>query len=90
MSYQNIITKVAEELGLPESLVNETYKSFWRYVRETIKELPLKEDLSQEEFDKLQTNFNIPSIGKLSCTWNRYNGVKKQFEKFKELKNVHN
>jgi hypothetical protein len=90
MSYQNIVTKVAEELGLPESLVNETYKSFWRYVRETIKELPLKEDLSQEEFDKLQTNFNIPSIGKLSCTWNRYNGVKKQFEKFKELKNVHN
>jgi hypothetical protein len=90
MSYQNIITKVAEELGLPESLVNETYKSFWRYVRETIKELPLKEDLSQEEFDKLQTNFNISSIGKLSCTWDRYNGVKKQFEKFKELKNVHN
>lgn len=90
MSYQNIITKVAEELGLPESLVNETYKSFWRYVREAIKELPLKEDLSQEEFDKLQTNFNIPSIGKLSCTWDRYNGVKKQFEKFKELKNVHN
>jgi hypothetical protein len=90
MSYQNIVTKVAEELGLPESLVNETYKSFWRYVRETIKELPLKEDLSQEEFDKLQTNFNIPSIGKLTCTWNRYNGVKRQFEKFKELKDVYN
>ena len=90
MSYQHITKRVAQELGLPEDLVNNTYKSFWRFVRETIQELPLKEDLSQEEFDKIQTNFNIPSIGKLSCTWNRYNGVKKQFERFKELKDVHN
>lgn len=77
MSYQHITKRVAEELGLPEDLVNKTYTYFWKYIRETIQELPLKEDLSQEDFDKIQTNFNIPNIGKLSCTWNRYTGVKK-------------
>lgn len=89
MSYQDIIANVAKELELPESVVNRTYISYWKYIRETIQNLPLKEEISQDDFNELQTNFNIPSIGKLSCTWNRYNRVKKQFEKFKKLKDVH-
>lgn len=90
MKYQDIVRNVALELNLPEDLVSRTYDSYWKYIRENIQQLPLKEDLSEEEFNVLKTNFNIPSLGKLSCTYPRYVGVKKQFKKFKELKDVHN
>lgn len=90
MKHSDIIKKVAEELNLSEELVSRTYDAYWRFIRESISELPLKDNLSKDTFDNLKTNFNIPSIGKLSCNYQRYIGVKKQFEKFKELKNVLN
>ena len=90
MRHSDVIKKVAEELSLPEELVSRTYDAYWRFIRESISELPLKDNLSKDTFDNLKTNFNIPSIGKLSCNYQRYIGVKKQFEKFKELKNVLN
>ena len=67
-------------------MVKEAYESFWVFIKENIKALPLKEDISEEEFNKLRTNFNMPSIGKLSCTYDRMIGVKKRFERLKNLK----
>jgi hypothetical protein len=69
MKHSEIIKKVAEELNLPEELVSRTYDAYWKFIRETISSLPLKNDLSKEQFDSLKTNFNIPSIGKLSCKY---------------------
>lgn len=86
MTYLNILNKVSDELGLPFEVVKTTYESYWKFIRETIQALPLKEDLSEEEFSKLRTNFNIPSIGKLSCTYKRYIGLKKQYERYKKLR----
>lgn len=73
-----IYKKVALELGISEKDVKDIYKSYWRFIRDKIEGLPLKEDLSLDEFNKLRTNFNIPSLGKLSCTYQRYLGVKKR------------
>lgn len=87
---KNNINKVAEELGLPREVVRAAYNSFWEYIKATIKELPLKENLTEEEFDKLQTNFNIPSIGKLSCTKDRYKNIKDRFNYIKNLKDDYN
>lgn len=86
MVYDSIIRKVSEELGLPREVVDKVYKSYWKFIRETIKELPLKEDLSEEQFDRLRTNFNIPSLGKLSCTYDRYTGTKKRYAFIKKLR----
>lgn len=86
MTYPEIIKQVSKELSLPPQVVKEAYESFWTYIRSNIKVLPLKEDLSKEDFDKLRTNFNIPSIGKLSCTYDRMVGVKKRFEYIKKLR----
>lgn len=86
MTYEEIINTVAKELNLPIDLVKNTYKAYWQFIRDTIQELPLKEDISEEEFSKLQTNFNIPSLGKLSCTRDRYLGVKKKFEYIKKIR----
>lgn len=90
MIYSEAIKQVFTELGLPPKVVKEAYESFWTFIRNNIKALPLKEDLSKEEFDKLRTNFNIPSIGKLSCTYDRMIGVKKRFEHIKKLRDDYN
>ena len=90
MIYSEAIKQVSIELGLPPQVVKEAYESFWTFIRNNIKALPLKEDLSKEEFDKLRTNFNIPSIGKLSCTYDRMIGVKKRFEHIRKLRDDYN
>lgn len=76
MNYPDSIIFVADKLKLPVEVVRKAYESYWLFVRETISELPLKSELSEEEFNELRTNFNIPSIGKLSCTYDRYKAVK--------------
>ena len=78
----NLYKQVAEEMNIPVEVVELAYKSYWKFIRKTIQELPLKEDLSEEEFAKLRTNFNIVSLGKLSCTYDRYRRVKLR-EKYK-------
>lgn len=90
MIYSEAIKQVSIELGLPPKVVKEAYESYWTFIRNNIKALPLKEDLSKEEFDKLRTNFNVPSIGKLSCTYDRMIGVKKRFEHIRKLRDDYN
>lgn len=84
--YRKAIKEVAEELGIPEEVAKAAYESYWVFIRESIKELPIKEDLTEEEFSKLRTNFNVPSLGKLSCTYKRYQGMRKRYEFLKALK----
>lgn len=88
MSYQEILKKVAIELNLPVEVVKLAYESHWAFIRETITSLPLKDSLNEEDFSKLRTNFNIPSIGKMSVTWERYLGKKKQWEVIKSMRHV--
>ena len=76
MDYKDLITQISKELSLPYKVVDKVYKSYWRFIRDTIQNLPLKENLTEEDFQKLRTNFNIPSLGKLSCTYDRVKGVK--------------
>ena len=91
MTYNEIIAKVANIVSLDKTLVNKVYKSYWRAVKEHIEELPLKDDLSEEDFCKIQPNVNIPSLGKLYVTYDRYKRIKKQnliIKEFKEKKHV--
>lgn len=83
MTYNDVIVKVSEETGVPSDLVNKIYRAYWKSIKEHITELPLKEDLTEEEFLKLQPNINIPSIGKLYVTLDRY----KRMKKMQEIKN---
>lgn len=89
MTYEQILNNVAQELNLPIEVVRNTYKAYWKFIRDSIQNLPLKEDLSDEEFSKLSTNYNIPSLGKLSCTIDKYKGVKKKFQYIKSLREKH-
>ena len=79
MRYNDIISKVSKELNVPIELVENTYKAYWNFIRVTIEKLPLKTELSQEKYRNLRTNINIPSLGKLNCTYNRYIGIRNRF-----------
>lgn len=84
--YKQFAKQLSKELDIPEEVVREAYNSYWVFVRESIKALPLKEDLSEKEFSKLRTNFNVPSLGKLNCVYQRYKGVRKKYQYLKRLK----
>lgn len=86
MIYSDIIGKVSSELNLPAKLVDRTYRAFWLFINQSIQSLPLKEDIDEEDFAKLKTNFNIPSLGKLCVTWDRFVGCKKRYELIKKLR----
>lgn len=85
----DLYLEVSKEMDIPVEVVEEAYKSYWKFIRHTIQELPLKDDLSEEEFAILKTNFNIVSLGKLSCNYDRYKRVKLK-EKYRNAKNKEN
>ena len=90
MTYDEIVLKVSERLGLNKEFVNKTYKAYWKSVKDHITSMPLKKDLSDKEFMELQPNVNIPSLGKFCVTLDRYKALKKGFNnnKLKEKQNV--
>ena len=76
MILKQIIKQVAKELNLPEDLVRNTYKSYWKVIRQIIESNDIKYSkdsiLTAKEFNSKQMNINIPSIGKLNCTYDKY------------------
>lgn len=76
MTYDEIVAQVAESTGLTPRFVDRVYKGYWKAIRSHITSLPLKEELTDEEFLALKPNVNIPSIGKLYVTLDRYKKVK--------------
>ena len=82
MNYPDIIGKVSQEMGIPPEVVSTAYKSYWGFIKQTIQSLPLNE----EEFAKLRTSFNVPSLGKLTCTFDRMMGVKKRFKYIRQIR----
>jgi hypothetical protein len=77
MGLEDALARVSAETGIPEETVRKTYRAYWRKVREYIVSLPLKEDLTDEEFGRLRPNVNIPSLGKLNVTLERYRTMKR-------------
>jgi hypothetical protein len=77
------LKQAARELSVPQELVEQIYKSYWRFIKETISNLPLK-CATDEERKSLTTNFNIPYIGKLYVDDNRINSYKQRLLKYQE------
>lgn len=86
MTYQEILNKVSGDIGISPDIIDKAYKAYWKYIRDSIQELPLKDDMSEEEFLMLKPNFNIPSLGKLACTYQKYKCIKEKFKHIKKLR----
>ena len=87
---KEIILDVSRNLDISPDVIEKVYKAYWLFIKETIQALPLKDNLSEEEFSTLKTNFNVPSLGKLTCTLDKYNRVKKRFKLIKNFRNAEN
>ena len=87
---KEIILDVSRNLDISPDVVEKVYKAYWSFIKETIQALPLKDNLSEEEFSTLKTNFNVPSLGKLACTLDKYTRVKKRFKLIKNFRNAEN
>ena len=81
MTYEEIVEDVAENLGLEKKLVDRVYRSYWRAVREYIVSIPMKWEFTEEYFDKVRPNVNIPSLGKLYVTSNRFKKLKEEYKR---------
>ena len=81
------ISGASHELGLPSDLVEKVYRAYWLAVKQAVQVLPLKEDLTEEEFSELRASINVPSLGKLYSSYNRVQGVKRRFKYLQQIKN---
>ena len=81
MTYDEIVAQVAEELGISKGMVNRIYRAYWKTVRQYISSLPLKDNLTGEEFSELRTSINVPSLGKFYVSPYRYRKLKSIFHK---------
>lgn len=73
---KEIYKNVAKKLNLSPKVVEKVYCLYWRYIKEYIASLPLKEALTVDEFNALQKNINLPNIGKLNVTLDRFKKIK--------------
>lgn len=69
-------------------VVDKVYKTYWKVIKQHIVQLPLKEDLTDEEFQQLQPNVNIPSLGKLYVTLDRYRAFKYMYNKYNKKRDA--
>ena len=73
MNLDSIYIEAAVNLGLDQEEVKKAYKFYWKFIRDTIANLPLKGNLlTEEEFNKIKHSFNISRIGKLNISYKRY------------------
>lgn len=77
---EETIARLSRELNLSPDTISKAYKAYWMFIKHTIEELPLKNNMDEETFSRFKPNFNIPNLGKLCCTYDRYKGVKKRLK----------
>ena len=78
------LRQTSRELSVPLELVEQVYRSYWCFVRETAANLPLK-TITEEEARQTTTNFNIPYIGKLHVD---YSQIRKYHNRLKHYQDV--
>lgn len=67
--YDDLIKSIAEKHGVEVSDVKDVKDSLFRFIRKKIGELDFTNVKSEEEFNKVKKNFNIPRIGKLYASY---------------------
>lgn len=81
----SVIKKTAYELGVSDKLVKAIYKSYWLFIKTQITSNNLK-NISYEEFEAVNTNFNIPYIGKLYVKYDKVEKHKRQLKFYRDVK----
>ena len=84
--YEDIFKQVSEDLNIPVDTVRLAYKTYWKFIKEHISELPLKE-CTEEQLEDMKCCFYLPYIGKLYCNKDTFKNSVKNHKIKKNLKN---
>ena len=84
--YEDIFKQVSEDLNIPVDTVRLAYKTYWKFIKEHISELPLKE-CTEEQLEDMKCCFYLPYIGKFYCNKDTFKKSVKNIEIRKNLKN---
>ena len=73
--------EMSEKYGLSIETIYSIISSPYDFIAKTTRTMEFEDGLTREEFLKLKTNFNIPSIGKLYASHYLYNEIQKKKSK---------
>lgn len=73
-----LIHKIGLKFNLRDDEVRKIVSSPYKFTRDTIFSLEIKDIETEEEFNNLKTNFIYPYIGKLYTNFKVYEKIKKQ------------
>lgn len=83
------LRQASRELSVPIELVEQVYRSYWSFIRETAMSLPLK-TVTKEEVRLITTNFNIPYIGKLHIDYDQIRKYHNQLNHYQDVRSKEN
>lgn len=75
------IKQASLKLGLPYDYVYKIYVAYWKYIKQHIASLPLKEKLTEEEYDSYKHSVSLPFLGKLHCPYDKLKFKQDKYEK---------
>lgn len=81
---QDIILAASEKLNIPDDVIEIAYREYWNWVKDTLENVPVNEDMTEEEFTKMQTSINVPSLGKFYASYSRAQFLNKKFKEYAE------
>lgn len=79
------LKQASRKLSVDQKLVELVYRSYWKFIKEHISNLNLRE-MTKEEFDSTDTNFNIPYIGKLYVEYYRIEMYQNNIRRLENVK----
>lgn len=82
-----ILEDIAKEFGLTVKEVEAVFESQWDFIAETIVDLDLM-DITEEEFEDVKTNFNVPALGKIFTTFKKVKHVNDKNRLAKERRRI--
>lgn len=66
---KTLIHKIGLKYNLRDEIITKITSSPYKFTRDKISHLDINDDLTEEEYNKLKTNFIYPYIGKLYTTY---------------------
>ena len=74
-----VFKEVADSLGFDEGVVKDVFMITWEFIKSKTEELPLKSEMTEDEFNKLKASFSLPKLGKFGCDYQSYLKNRKRF-----------
>lgn len=76
--YKKLVEEIAEKHGVELSQAREVRDSMFSFIRKEIGKIDYTGVDTEEEFDKIKKNFNIPKLGKLYANYYNLKSIKKK------------